>query len=172
MLDLETAMFFLLLLLFDAPATPLEVTFFLSADCPISNFYSPEIQRICGDYRAKAVSCRLVYPDPALTDEALRKHVGEYGLSSIPAVLDPEQKLARAAGATITPEAVIANHMGKVLYRGRIDNFYAAIGKPRRVATEHDVRRALDEALAGKPVSVAETHAVGCFLPPAKEGRK
>lgn len=167
-------MMFLLLLLMsqlDAPGN-LAVTFFLSADCPISNFYSPEIRRICTEYGAKGVSCKLVYADQGLDAAALHKHLKEYSLDELPPVLDPEQKIAREAHATITPEAVISDHAGKVLYRGRIDNFYAAIGKPRQQATEHDVRRALDEALAGKRVSVAETQPVGCFLPPPMKERK
>ena len=157
--------FFLASNILEAPGAA-AVTFFLSTDCPISNFYSPEIQHICGDYASKGVTCSLVYPDPSLTQEAVNKHTAEYGFKGIPVILDPAQRIARVAGVTITPEAVITNHRGTVLYRGRIDNFYVEIGKSRQHATEHDVRRALDEILAGRAVTVAETKAVGCYLPP------
>ena len=49
-------------------------------------------------------------------------------------------------------------------YRGRIDNQYAALGKPRRVVTVHDLRDALDAVLAGRPVANPETEAFGCFI--------
>src|SRR5438128_1861360 len=143
------------------------VLFFITSDCPISNSYAPEIQRICSDYGPKRVACSLVYVDPDLTAADVRKHVREFGYNGIPAILDSTQKLVHAAGAAVTPEAAVIGASGQVLYRGRIDNVYAALGKRRREATEKDLRRALDEILSGKPVSTPETKAIGCFIPPA-----
>ncbi len=54
-----------------------------------------------------------------------------------------------------------------MLYRGRIDNVYASLGKRRAEATEKDLRKALDEVLSGKPVSTPQTKAIGCYIPPA-----
>jgi hypothetical protein len=148
------------------PAGAAGVLFFVTNDCPIANSYAPEIQRICGEYGAKGISCNLVYSDLTLDAAAVRKHHAEFGYpATIPAVLDTGHKLADATGATITPEAVVVGKGGKVLYRGRIDNFYAALGKPRRQATEHDLRQVLDEVLAGKPVTHSQTQAVGCYIP-------
>ena len=148
------------------PAGPAQVLFFITNDCPISNFYAPEIQRICGEYAGKGVSCVLVYVDPTLAPAAVRKHLGEFGYKQIPAILDRKHKLVQAAGARITPEAIVIGHEGKVRYAGRIDNFYAGLGKPRRQATVHDLRTALDEILAGKPVTAPKTDPVGCYIPP------
>ena len=36
------------------------------ADCPISNYYSHEIRRICDDYAARGLGCSLVYIDPTI----------------------------------------------------------------------------------------------------------
>lgn len=148
------------------PSGPADVLFFITNDCPISNSYAPEIQHICSEYAVKGVRCALVYSDLTIDAAAVRKHRSEYSYpATIPAVRDEDHKLARATGATITPEAVVVGKAGKVLYRGRIDNFYAGLGKPRRNVTEHDVRQALDEILAGKPVSHPQTQAVGCYIP-------
>ncbi|HEY3836471.1 MAG TPA: redoxin domain-containing protein [Bryobacteraceae bacterium] len=148
------------------PTGPASVLFFITNDCPIANSYAPEIQRICNDYAGKGVACTLVYSDLTLDAGAIRKHHSEYGYpDSIPAVKDNGHKLADATGATITPQAVVVGKGGKVLYRGRIDNFYAALGKPRRMATEHDLRLALDEVLAGKSVTHPQTQALGCYIP-------
>jgi hypothetical protein len=149
-----------------SPAGPAGVLFFITNDCPIANSYAPEIQRICGDYAGKGVSCTLVYSDLSLDSAAIRQHHDEYRYpESIPAVKDTGHRLADSTGATITPEAVLVDRKGKVLYRGRIDNFYAGLGKPRRQVTEHDLRDALDEVLAGKPVTHPQTQAVGCYIP-------
>jgi thiol-disulfide isomerase/thioredoxin len=149
------------------PSGPAEALFFITHDCPISNFYAPEIQRICSEYGSKGISCALVYVDAQMDTAAVRKHMGEYGYKAIPAVLDKNHKVVDAAGAKVTPEAILVSHDGKILYSGRIDNFYAGLGKPRRQATVHDLRTALDETLAGKPVTTPKTDPVGCYIPPA-----
>lgn len=154
------------------PRTPLEpagkasVLFFITTDCPISNSYAPEVQRICAEYGARKVGCNLVYVDPDLTVADVRKHVKEFRYS-LPAILDPAHRLVRAAGASVTPEAAVIGPSGKVLYRGRIDNVYASLGKRRPQATEKDLRKALDETLAGQPVATPVTKALGCYIPPA-----
>lgn len=150
------------------PEGKASVLFFITTDCPISNSYAPEIQRICAEYGPKKVSCHLVYVDPDLTVADVRKHFKEFRYSGLPAILDVTQKLAQAAGATITPEAAVIGPSAKVLYRGRIDNVYASLGKRRPEATEKDLRKALDEALSGKPVSAPATKAIGCYIPPAR----
>ena len=160
-------MLFLTLLLAAAASTsPAKILFFITNDCPIANSYAPEIQRICGDYSSRGLTCTLVYSDATLDAATLRKHHQDFGYpESIPGVLDTGHKLAHSTGATITPEAVVLDAHDKVLYRGRIDNFWAALGKPRRQATEHDLRQALDEALAGKPITHPQTPAIGCYIP-------
>lgn len=140
------------------------VLFFISTDCPISNFYAPEIQRICRDYGTKGVGCSLMYEDIDVDASAVRKHLRDYGYVNVSAAIDGDRKIAGRANASVTPQAVIVDSGGKIRYRGRIDNFYADLGKPRREATVHDLRDALDAVLAGTPVANAETKAVGCYI--------
>jgi len=149
------------------PQGKVSVIFFITTDCPISNSYAPEVQRICSEYSPKKVSCNLVYVDPDLTAADVKKHVKEFRYTGLPAVLDPAHKLVRAAGAKVTPEAAVIGPGGKVLYRGRIDNLYASLGKRRPEPTERDLRKALDEVLVGKPVTTPATKALGCYIPPS-----
>jgi hypothetical protein len=58
----------------------------------------------------------------------------------------------------------VIDRTGKIRYRGRIDNFYAALGQTRRQVTEHDLRDALDAIVDGKSVRKSETEALGCFI--------
>ena len=140
--------------------------FFISSDCPISNSYAPEIQRLCSEYRMKGIACQLVYEDVGLDTTSMRKHLNEYRYDGMPAVIDSNRKIANRAKATVTPEAVVIDSHGEIRYRGRIDNFYAALGKPRQQVTAHDLRDALDAVLAGKPVLNPETKALGCYIVP------
>ena len=148
-----------------APSGAANVLVFVASDCPVSNGYAPEIQRICRDYRAKGVTCSLVYEDVAIGKARVRAHRDEYGYSDIPAVIDADRAIATRAGATVTPQAVVVGPGGAVKYRGRVDNQYAALGKPRRVVTVHDLRDALDAVLARRTVANPETEAFGCFIP-------
>jgi redoxin len=147
-----------------APDGAASVIFFVASDCPISNGYAPEIQRVCRNYAARGVSCVLIYEDVDPSPLEIRRHRREYAHGDIPAAIDRERAIARQAKATITPQAVVVDRQGQVRYRGRIDNFYAALGKPRQQVTEHDLRNALEDLLAGRPVATPETPALGCHI--------
>lgn len=163
----------------DRDRTPLKVekghaaaVFFVTNDCPISNYYSHEIRRICDENAARGLSCQLVYTDPTLSNEAARKHAEEYGHGNYPKIVDRTHALVAAAGATITPQVVVIRDDESIAYRGRIDNFYAGLGKPRRVVTEHDLRDAVDAVLSGRAVAKPEAPAVGCYIPDLSAFRK
>jgi len=161
-----------------APAGAASVMFFIATDCPISNSYAPEIQRICKDYAAHDVSCALVYEDVDLSPSAsrleasVRKHLQEYRYSNIPAAIDRSRAIANRAKASVTPQAVVIDRVGKVRYRGRIDNFYASLGQTRREVTARDLRDALDAVLSGRPVPHVETEALGCYIVDPSQFRK
>jgi hypothetical protein len=139
------------------------VLFFITTDCPIANRMAPEVNRIYRDYRARNLQFYIVYVDKKLTATAASTHAKEYGL--LPAALiDREHKLVKFCGARVTPEVAVLSTAGKVLYRGRIDNRYAALGKPRLQPTSRDLRVALDAVCAGKPVTTPVTVAVGCYI--------
>lgn len=53
---------------------------------------------------------------------------------------------------------------GKVLYLGRIDDWFGDLGKKRPAPTTHDLRDALHALLAGGEPAVARTVAVGCDI--------
>jgi hypothetical protein len=141
-----------------------EALFFVTNDCPVSNYYSHEIRRMCEDYAQRGLACALVYTDSSLTDDQARQHAKEYGHGSYPKIVDRAHALVKATGAAITPTAVLIKPDESIAYRGRIDNFYAAIGKQRRVVTEHDLRDALDAVIAGRAVAKPEVTPVGCYI--------
>src|SRR5262245_15288713 len=96
-----------------APAGAAGVIFFVATDCPISNSYVPEIQRICRDYGSRGVQCSLMYEDvdtgatPARLDDAARRHLAEFNYSGIAASVDRTRTVATAAGASVTPQAIV-----------------------------------------------------------------
>lgn len=140
------------------------VVLFLSAECPIGNRYAPEIARIESEFRPKGIGFVHVYPSDGSDAEAVKRHAKEFAFKS-PGVMDPKAEFAKWVGATVTPEAAILLPNGALAYRGRID---AANIEHGRIVPNYrrDLRIALDEVLAGKPVTEPRTAAVGCFISP------
>lgn len=147
------------------------VLFFIGHDCPISNSYAPEINRICAEYEVKKFSCYLIYPDPDLSAADAKKHSQEFSYHS-PALLDPSHKLVKKTGVTVTPEVAVLAPDGKLLYRGRIDNTFADFGKKRAEPTQRDLRAALEAILNNKPAPNRTTKAIGCYISTKTSKRK
>ena len=145
-----------------ALALQLTVLVFATTDCPISNRYAPEIKRLTEKFAGKAEFV-LVYPVPADSDAAIREHLSKFGYTNTWR-RDDGQKLVKQTGVTVTPEVAVLNADQRVLYRGRIDDRYIDFGKDRPQPTVRDLERSLDAILAGTPVPVAATRAVGCIL--------
>ena len=145
----------------DAGESAASVLFFYWHDCPLCNACAPEINHICAAYTNFAFY--IVQVDPDLSAAAAREHAREYDLRA-PILLDHRHYLVKLAGATVTPEAVVVGRDRQILYRGRIDDHYPALGKMRPAATRHDLREALDAISAGKTVRKKETKAVGCLI--------
>lgn len=148
--------------LFSPHGEPALVLLFIRSDCPISNRYAPELQRLYEQYSPRGVDFRLVYPEAGLTTAAMEKHSQDYGYT-IPALLDPGHKYVRRARARITPEAAVFVH-GGLVYHGRIDDRYVEIGKERPHALHHDLEEVLAAVVAGKAVPRHETTAIGCGI--------
>lgn len=144
-------------------ATSVPVVYvFTTTDCPIANRYAPEINRLAAAFAGKA-RFMLVYPVPADTDERIRDHVKKFGYT-IAWRRDAALDLAKEIGIRVMPEVAIVGGDRRVVYRGRIDDRYVAFGKDRPEPTVRDLERSLEAVLAGKPVPVKETQAIGCIL--------
>ena len=141
------------------------VIVFSTVDCPIANSYAPEIRALAADYGKAGIAFYLVHVDPDLTVDEMRAHAKEYGYTGVTIVQDVEHALVRFCGADRTPEAVVITASRKIVYQGAIDDWYADIGKKRPQARKRYLRNALDDILAGRPVSTPRTEAVGCFMP-------
>ena len=78
-------------------------------------------------------------------------------------LLDPQSKVARAYGATVTPHMYVIDGTGMLAYKGGIDSIPSSNVDDVPKARQY-VRLALDEVLAGKPVTEASTRPYGCTL--------
>jgi peroxiredoxin len=78
-------------------------------------------------------------------------------------ILDPQSKIARAYGATVTPHMYVIDASGTLVYKGGIDSIVSTSVDDIPRAKQY-VREALAEVLAGKPVAEASTRPYGCTL--------
>lgn len=78
-------------------------------------------------------------------------------------LIDEYGSVGKAYGAKTTPHFFIINPEGKVVYAGGIDSIKSA--EPSDIPkAENYVQKALDEGLAGKPITTAETTPYGCSV--------
>jgi hypothetical protein len=145
------------------------VIVFSSTDCPVANALAPTLARIHADTVDPRLRFQLVHVSPGLTEEQAEAHAREYDLGMM-RVLDPEHRLVRALGATVTPEAVVLrfDEQGRAVtvYAGRINDLFLAPGRRRPRVQRHDLREAIDAALAGRPFEGVQEPAVGCLIEP------
>jgi peroxiredoxin len=96
---------------------------------------------------------------PTDSYEHMINHATEKGYN-FPYLRDDSQETVRALGAVRTPEVFLFDAERMLVYHGRIDD---SPDEPDKV-NRHDLREALEEVLADKPVSVPQTVSVGCTV--------
>jgi peroxiredoxin len=104
-----------------------------------------------------------------LAPAALASWMANHKAAATATLMDTDGRIGRAYGARTTPQMVLIDPNGKVLYGGAIDSKASANVADIKTATNH-VNAALAEALAGKPVTVAQTQPYGCSVKYASGG--
>jgi peroxiredoxin len=146
-------------------ATKGAIVIFTCNHCPFAKKYEQRIIDIDKKYASKGFPVIAISSnDPSEVPEdapnllAARAKEKNY---PFPYTYDESQNVAKAFGAMKTPHAFLVSKEGGkwvVKYIGAIDNNT----DDAKAATEHYLASALDAVLAGKPVAVTETKAVGC----------
>lgn len=145
-----------------ASAGKVVVLVFLRRDCPVSSRYAPVIQNISKHYEHE-VSFSLVYPDKSDSPSDIRSYLRDYGYT-LPALRDPGHALVKLAHVQITPEVAVFNSSHRLVYDGRIDNWYVDLYRARPAPTTHELDHAIQSALTGKALSAREVRGVGCYI--------
>ena len=98
-----------------------------------------------------------------LTPEQAGAVIEELGTKQEALLLDPDGTVGRRYGAKTTPHLFLIGPEGRVLYAGAIDDRPSVDPDDIPGATNY-LQQALDEALAGEPVSVPQTKPYGCSV--------
>lgn len=137
-------------------------------ECPFvkKHYNSHNMQKLQEDYTKKGVIWLSVISSAPgkqgySTPEQAEKDRAYYGSHATAILLDPEGKLGKLYGAQSTPHMFVINGKGKLVYAGAIDNKPSTDVDDVKTAKNY-VSAALDEVIAGKPVSNPMTKSYGC----------
>jgi peroxiredoxin len=139
-------------------------------DCPFvkKHYGGGNMQKLQEQYTGKGVVWLTIDSNAPgfegnLTPEQAEKKMSEWKTHQTALLLDPEGKAGRVYGAKNTPHMFVINPEGKVIYEGAIDS--KASPNPADIPSSTNyVKVALDESLAGKPVTTANTKPYGCSV--------
>jgi peroxiredoxin len=139
-------------------------------ECPFvkKHYGSDNMQKLQADYTSKGVVWLTIDSNApgtqgSITAEQAQKIMSGWKTHQTALLLDPDGKVGRAYGAKNTPDMVIINPDGKIVYEGAIDS--KATPNPADIPTSTNyVKAALDESIAGKPVSHPSTRPYGCSV--------
>ncbi len=154
-----------------APRLPVTVYVFLAESCPISQQATLPLRALYARYAPLGAQFVGVFPGAGATAASVAAFARTY---TVPFTTqpDPGQALAQRLGARITPEAVVvAADQHTILYQGRLDDQYAALGQRRTLSQHHELADALADLAAGRAVAVPHTQAVGCYIEKAGLGQ-
>ena len=150
------------------------VVVFTCNHCPTAQAYEDRIIQLTADYKDKGVAVVAIMPnDPTsiqlselgYTDmgdsfDEMKRRAAEKHFN-FPYLFDgATETTARAYGPIATPHVFIFDQDRKLRYSGRVDD----VEKPSKMPHVRDARNALDQLLAGQPVTEPTTKVFGCSI--------
>lgn len=148
----------------EAEGTKGTLVLFTCNTCPWVKAWEERIVALGNEYAKKGIGVVAINAnDPAVNKgdslAEMQKRSRERGLQ-FPYVVDDGSRLARAFGATRTPEAFLFDADHRLVYHGTIDDNAQTPGAVKA----HYLRDALRALVDGKKVDVALTKSLGCTI--------
>jgi hypothetical protein len=139
-------------------------------ECPFvkKHYGSGNMQKLQEEYTSKGIVWLTIDSNAPgsegnISGEQANKIMASWKTHQTALLLDPESKVARSYGAKNTPDMIVISPEGKIVYEGAIDSKPTPNPSDIPGSTNY-VKAALDESLAGKPVSNPTTKPYGCSV--------
>ncbi len=136
------------------------VVVFLDTDCPVTNLYVPTLIELDKAYAAWGVQFLAINSSSQDSFVSVSAHAQERGVK-FPVLKDFDQSVADAFGAKRTAEVFLLDANRVIRYHGRIDDQFV-VGARRDKPSRSDLKAALDDLLAGRPIKDPRTEVSGC----------
>lgn len=140
------------------------IVIFSCNHCPYVQAYEQRIISIQKEFSEKGVQIVAInsnedknYPEDSFDEMIKRSSEKQF---NFPYLRDETQEVAKAYGATHTPEIFLFDQERKLRYHGKIDDNWK---EPEKVKYQY-LRKAIEEVLEGKEVSIPETFSIGCTI--------
>jgi len=132
--------------------------------CPYVKAYEDRIINFVKEYKEKGLAMLYInsnedqnYPEDSFDEMVKRANEKHF---PFPYVRDESQSVAKAFGATHTPEFFLFDKDRKLRYHGRFDDNWREPDK----ATRHYLKEAIDALIEGEEVPEPEVHSIGCTI--------
>ena len=136
---------------------------FIAEKCPISIYMAKPLNEAVKQF-GDEVDFYAVFPMKNSTEKTAKKFLDKYKMENFKIKLDKYQGFARKLGATITPEMVVTNEAGEILYRGRISDAYNAPGRMKHGIRKNELTGILKKLNEGQDITEPWMPAVGCYI--------
>ncbi len=142
---------------------------FVCVHCPYVRHVERQLARIGADYEGRiaiaAISSNDIAAYPQDGPDEMKRQAERLGWR-FPYLFDPTQEVARSYSAVCTPDFFLFDAELKLVYRGQLDS-----SRPRRgdsgndeLVTGADLRRAMDDVLAGRRPDTNQRSSIGCNI--------
>lgn len=141
------------------------VVAFLGAECPLAKLYGPRLAELAGKLGDR-VAFLGIDSNQQDSIQKIAAYAQRHAIE-FPILKDPGNAVADQFAAQRTPEVFVLDKDRVIRYWGRIDDQYGfadGLGYQRPEPSRNDLLEAVNEVLAGKPVSVPTTDALGCLI--------
>ncbi len=148
------------------------VVAFLGTECPLAKLYGPRLAELSAEYASRGV--QFIGIDANRQDSVTEiAHYARTHHIDFPLLRDSGNVIADKFAAVRTPEVFVLDADRVIRYWGRVDDQFGFQGQgiayQRNEPQQRDLANALDELLAGKPVSQPTTAAQGCHIGRVKQ---
>ncbi len=138
---------------------------FICRHCPYVQHVKDELVRLGKDYERSdlaivAISSNDAGTHPEDSPAGLREMAEEVDFR-FPLLYDESQDAAKAYTAACTPDFFLFGPDRKLVYRGQLDDSRPHSDKP---VTGRDLRRAIEDVLAGRAVDPNQRASLGCNI--------
>lgn len=141
------------------------VIMFICNHCPFVLHVRDELAKIATEYIAKGIAFIAINANdythyPADAPDKMRTFFSDLG-NPFPYLIDETQEVARAYDAACTPDIYLFDGDLRLVYRGQLDSSRPGNNIP---VTGNDLRSALDNVLAHKPITTEQKPSMGCNI--------
>lgn len=141
------------------------VIMFICNHCPFVVHVRNELAKLANDYKSKGIAFVAINANdfahyPADAPDKMQTFFNDLG-NPFPYLIDETQAVAKAYDAACTPDIYLFDGDLRLVYRGQIDSSRPGNNIP---VTGKDLRDAMDNLLAHKPIATDQKPSAGCNI--------